>query len=60
MEGTNQEAFISALTSGITAANFWGNIAPFGAFIATLVVFAFGYRVVRKVISGASRGKAKI
>lgn len=60
MDASSQSGFVTALTSGITAEAFWSNIAPFGAFIATMVVFAFGYRVVRKVISGAGRGKAKI
>lgn len=50
-------ALVTSLTSGITAESFWANIAPFGALIATLVVFAFGYRVLRKVISKASKGK---
>lgn len=60
MTGTNQDAFITALTTGVTAEQFWANVAPFGAFIATMVVFAFGYRVLRKVISGAGKGRAKI
>ena len=61
MSGDNSlTSLITALTSNITAEAFWGNIAPFGTFLATMVVFAFGYRVIRKVISGAGRGKAKI
>lgn len=60
MDASNQQTFITALTTGVTAEQFWSNVAPFGAFIATMVVFAFGYRVVRKVISGAGKGRAKI
>ena len=60
MSGTNQDAFITALTTGVTAEQFWANVAPFGTFIATMVVFAFGYRVLRTVISGAGKGRAKI
>ena len=37
-----------------------GELTQAAALIGLVVVFAFGYRVVRRVISGASRGKAKI
>lgn len=59
VEGSSQTQLVDALATGITAEQFWSNIAPFGALIATLVVFAFGYRILRKVISGAGKGKAK-
>lgn len=54
--------FITAITGtdGITSANLWAQITPAGAFIGAIVIFAFGYRVVRKLISGASKGKARV
>lgn len=52
--------FITAITTTLTAANFWAEITAFATGIAGLVIFAFGYRVLRRVLSGASRGKAKI
>lgn len=54
--------FITALTgeNGVTSANLWAQVTPAAGFLAALVIFAFGYRVIRKIISGASRGRAKI
>lgn len=54
--------FITAITGadGITSANLWAQITPAGGFIAAIVIFAFGYRIVRKLISGASKGRAKV
>lgn len=54
--------FIEALTgaNGVTSANLWAQITAAAAFLGSVVIFAFGYRVVRKIISGVSKGKAKI
>lgn len=54
--------FIDGLTgeTGITSANLWAQITPAAGFLAALVIFAFGYRVIRRLISGASKGRAKV
>lgn len=54
--------FITALTGtdGVTSANLWAQITAAGAFLGAIVIFAFGYRVVRRMIGGVSKGKAKI
>lgn len=54
--------FITAITGtdGITSANLWAQITPAAAFLGTIVIFAFGYRVIRKIIAGASKGRAKV
>lgn len=54
--------FITALTgeNGVTSANLWAQITSAAAFIGAVVIFAFGYRVVRRVINGVSKGKAKV
>lgn len=54
--------FVTALTgeSGVTSANLWAQITAAAGFIGAVVIFAFGYRIVRKVINGVSKGKAKI
>lgn len=59
---TGMAGFMQAITGtdGITSANMWGQLTPAGATIGAIAVFAFGYYVVRKVIKGASRGKARI
>ena len=62
MSETGMAGFMTAITGsdGITSANMWGQITPAGATIASIAIFAFGYYVVRKIIKGASRGKARI
>ena len=52
--------FFTAITEAVTPAALWGALASSAAFIGTIVVFAFGYRVVKRLVSGASRGKAKL
>lgn len=54
--------FVTALTgeNGVTSANLWAQITAAAGFIGAVVIFAFGYRIVRKVINGVSKGKAKI
>lgn len=58
---TGMSGFISALqgADGITSANLWAQITPAAAFLALIVIFAFGYRVCRKIVSGVSKGKAR-
>lgn len=52
--------FITALTGtdGVTSANLWSQITPAAATLAAVVIFAFGYRVARKIVKGVSKGKA--
>lgn len=54
--------FITALTGtdGVSSANLWAQITPAAGFIASVVIFAFGLHVLRKLIKGASKGKARI
>lgn len=61
MEGTaNMQSFITALQTNLTSGNLWNELAGAGAFIGLMVVFAFGYRIVRRLVNGVSKGKAKI
>lgn len=58
----DMQGFITALTgeTGITSANLWAQITPAAGFIAAMVIFAFGLYIIRKLIKGAGKGKAKI
>lgn len=38
----------------------WTEITAAAALIGLVVIFAFGYHLIRRLISGVSRGKAKI
>lgn len=51
---------VSSLTSGITSAGLFGTVAEIMPFIVIMIGFAFGYKVLRKVVRGASKGKAAI
>lgn len=54
------QAFITALQGSLTSAALWGELTGVAAFLGLMVVFAFGYRIVRRLINGVSKGKAKI
>ena len=55
---TGMTSFITNLETELTSAKLWGELANAAAFIGLMVVFAFGYRVVRKVIKASSKGKS--
>lgn len=62
MEPVGMDAFITALTgtNGITAANLWAAVTAVAGIIVIGVLFAFAYRMVRKVVKGISKGKANM
>lgn len=53
------EAFVTALTTAITPTALWAALAEVAPFIGIVVIFAFSYRILRRLVSGASKGKAK-
>lgn len=54
--------FITSLTgeNGVTSANLWAQITAAAGFLGAVVIFAFGYRVVRRIVKGVSKGKASV
>lgn len=63
MSGDGMSEFVTAITAttgGLTSANLWGEAANAATLIAAIAIFAFGYRIVKKVVQGASRGKVKM
>lgn len=62
MEGTatGMEAFWTAVTTNITPDKLWGVLTGAVAFIAVAVVFTFGYRLVKKLLKGISKGKTNV
>ena len=62
MEATGLQAFVNAITGsgGISAEALWGAVTAVAPVIVIGVLFAFGYRMVRKVVKGISNGKAKM
>lgn len=64
MSGDGMSTFIDALTSAssttsITSANLWTEATAAAGLIAVVVLFAFGYNIVRKVTKGAAKGKVR-
>lgn len=55
-------SLVTALTASgaITSDTLWGEVAKAAPLMITLFVFAFGYRIVRKLYGGGAKGKAKI
>lgn len=54
--------FISALqasSGGLTSENLWSEASAVAGLIAAVVIFAFGYNIVRKVTKGAAKGKVR-
>lgn len=51
---------VTALQSAITSTTMFANLTSLIPWIGTIVIFAFSYRLVRRSIGGASKGKAKI
>ena len=61
MSGDGMSTMISALTdssTGITSSSLWTEVAAAAPLIVTIFIFAFGYRVIRKVLKSGSKGKA--
>ena len=52
------EAVVSALTTGLTPATFFGVVADLVPFIIVIVPVALGTYFLRKLVKGA--GKAKV
>lgn len=55
---TGMEDIVTQLTTGVTSDGLFGTVGEIFPFIIVMIGFAFGYRVLRKVVKGASKGKA--
>ena len=57
---TVMEGVVSALKSILTTDAMFTNLASLIPVVGGVLIFAFTYRIVRKIVGGASKGKAKI
>lgn len=60
MEETGVAALLAALTSAISTETMLANLTTLIPFVGGIVIFAFTYRLIRRLIKGASSGKARI
>lgn len=51
---------VNALTSILTTDAMFANLASLIPVVGGVLVFAFTYRIIRKIIKGAQKGKASI
>lgn len=57
---STMEALVTALKTVLTTDAMFANLTALVPVIGGVLLFAFTYRIVRKIISKASRGKAGI
>ncbi len=57
---TGMAGIIEQLKAGITSAGLFGTVSEIIPFVIVMIGFAFGYKVLRKAVKGASKGKANI
>ena len=57
---TGMEALVTALKSILTTDAFMANLTALVPVIGGVLIFAFTYRLVRKLIKGSQKGKANI
>lgn len=61
MEGASaMESVVTALKSILTTTAMFENLASLIPVVGGVLIFAFTYRIIRKIVKGASRGKANI
>lgn len=59
-DATGMAGLVSALESILTTDAFMGALTALVPVIGGVLLFAFTYRIVRKVVKGSSKGKANI
>lgn len=59
-EPSAMSALLTALQSAISTDTMLANLTTLIPFVGGVAIFAFTYRLVKKLIQGASKGKARI
>ena len=57
---TNMSAVVTALQGILTTDAMFTNLAALIPVVGGVLIFAFTYRIVKKIVKGASKGKAAI
>lgn len=62
MEGSvsAMEAVVNALKSILTTDAMFTNLASLIPVIGGVLIFAFTYRIIRRIVSGANKGTARV
>lgn len=59
-DATGMSGLVTALESILTTDAFMGALTALVPVIGGVLLFAFTYRIVRKVVKGSAKGKANI
>lgn len=59
LDVTNMSSVVTALQSILTTDAMFANLASLIPVLGGVLVFAFTYRIIRRIVSGAQKGKAK-
>lgn len=59
-ETTAMQAVVTALQSILTTDAMFTNLAALIPVVGGVLIFAFTYRIIKKIVKGAQRGKASI
>lgn len=57
---TSMQAVVTALTSILTTDAMFTNLAALIPVVGGVLIFAFTYRIIVRIIKGAQKGKARI
>lgn len=57
---TSMSAVVTALQSILTTDAMFTNLASLIPVIGGVLIFAFTYRIIKRVVTGAQKGKARI
>ena len=57
---TSMSAVVTALTSILTTDAMFTNLAALIPVVGGILIFAFTYRIIKRMISGAQKGKARV
>lgn len=60
IDATNIDSVKTALETAINTDTMFTNLATLIPVVGGVLIFAFTYRIIRKIVNGANKGKAKI
>ena len=60
MDPTSIQSVKTALESAINTETMFTNLATLIPVVGGVLIFAFTYRIIRRIVKGANNGKAKI
>ena len=60
LDATAMESVASALETAISTNTMFTNLATLIPVVGGVLIFAFTYRIVRRIVNGSQKGKAKI